>query len=307
MILRRSRRHKQKKKRSFAAYRVTKGTFKSFDGTQIYYEVFGSGRPVVFCYGLVCNMLSFRHQLAYFKKKYQCIFFDYRGHARLLNRPPANKGVFQTVARDIRSLMTHLGVQKVSLVGHSMGVNTSFYFAARYPSRVQSLTWINGTLANPFAYMFKNEYSEFGFELIKEAYLNYSQAFAVFWKLFTSFKLLPTLLTVPFGFNVMLSQKRDMENYIHGVMTTPHDTIMAYLIQLSRLNGLDQLKKIQNIPVLICAGANDWITPLKIQEALANQLPQCTFVKVPRGSHNVHLDMPQVVNLKIEKFLKKHA
>jgi len=58
----------------------TTGTFESFDGTKIYYEVRGQGRPIVLCYGLACLINHWTHQIKAFSMDYQTIVFDYRGH-----------------------------------------------------------------------------------------------------------------------------------------------------------------------------------------------------------------------------------
>ena len=54
----------------------TRGVFQSRDKTTIYYEVYGHGRPLLLCYGLVCRREHWRHQLAHFAQKYQVIMFD---------------------------------------------------------------------------------------------------------------------------------------------------------------------------------------------------------------------------------------
>jgi sigma-B regulation protein RsbQ len=284
--------------------RIRKGRFFTFDDTLMRYEIVGEGPPLLFCYGLVCNQQSFRYQRDYFSKNYQCIFFDYRGHQSLRHVQTSSRNAWQNIARDIHGLVTHLDLKNVTLVGHSMGVNTSFHFYLKYPSRVNAMIWINGVLSNPFRTMFRNKFSNVGFSFLRDIYLNHPDIFDFGWGLLTKNKWVPTLLTVPMGFNMVLSDHRDMDNYIEGVIDTPYTTLFEHLIQWQKRDDHKYLKKIKNTPVLICAGEKDVITPIEEQRKISNRLRNCTFVKVPQGSHNAHLDMPSYVNHKMNQFLK---
>ncbi|MGZ3699021.1 MAG: alpha/beta fold hydrolase, partial [Bdellovibrionota bacterium] len=59
---------------------VTHGYVKSFDGTKLFYSVEGRGKPLVFCYGLVCSSLHWTYQIEQFQQTHQAVWFDYRGH-----------------------------------------------------------------------------------------------------------------------------------------------------------------------------------------------------------------------------------
>src|SRR4051794_10295095 len=90
------------------------GTFKSFDGTQIYYEVRGTGKPIIMCYGIGCLMNHWRHQIKYFSQNYQTIVFDYRGHH---NSPvPENRDnvSINAICEDIKLLADHLEIKSAS-------------------------------------------------------------------------------------------------------------------------------------------------------------------------------------------------
>src|ERR1041385_5774675 len=59
---------------------VTHGYVRSFDGTKLFYSIEGSGKPLVFCYGLVCTSLHWTYQIDHFQRDHRAIWFDYRGH-----------------------------------------------------------------------------------------------------------------------------------------------------------------------------------------------------------------------------------
>jgi 3-oxoadipate enol-lactonase len=60
-------------------------------------------------------------------------------------------------------------------------------------------------------------------------------------------------------------------------------------------------------PTLIIAGAEDAITPPEASELMHQLMPNSKLFKVEHGSHCVPLDLPELVNLTIEKFLVKNS
>src|SRR3954452_6668615 len=90
---------------------VTHGYVKSFDGTKLFYSVEGQGKPLVFCYGLVCSSLHWTYQIEYFRRNYQAIWLDYRGHNNS-DVPQDKKSLtLPNIGRDIGIVLDELGIQ----------------------------------------------------------------------------------------------------------------------------------------------------------------------------------------------------
>jgi pimeloyl-ACP methyl ester carboxylesterase len=60
------------------------------------------------------------------------------------------------------------------------------------------------------------------------------------------------------------------------------------------------------VPTLIISGKKDSVTPQSHQEEMHKKIRSSQFLMVPYGSHCTQLDMPDFVNLAIEKFLSDH-
>ena len=71
-------------------------------------------------------------------------------------------------------------------------------------------------------------------------------------------------------------------------------------------DGLSVLDRI-DVPTLIISGSADSVTPLHYQENLHKKIKGSEFLSVPYGSHCTQLDLPDFVNLRIEKFLKQNG
>src|ERR1043165_5453453 len=98
--------------------------FKSFDGTKIYYEVKGSGEPILLVHGFIVNGQSWKRTELYkdlLAAGYKVIILDQRGNG--FSDKPHDSTAYDNdaEAKDIMGLMKHLNVKKYSAVGYSRG------------------------------------------------------------------------------------------------------------------------------------------------------------------------------------------
>src|ERR1700761_2449896 len=91
------------------------GTFKSYDGTEIYYEIRGKGKPLILNYGIGCLINHWRPQIRYFSESYQVIVYDYRGHHNSEIPKDMSEMSIDALAKDLKALMAHLQIEKASL------------------------------------------------------------------------------------------------------------------------------------------------------------------------------------------------
>ncbi len=105
-------------------------TFKSHDGTELFYEDLGTGHPVVLIHGWPLSSAMWEAQYpALLAAGFRCIAPDRRGFGK--SQRPLSGYDYDTLAGDVRSLVEHLKLPSVSLVGFSMGGGE----VARYFSR----------------------------------------------------------------------------------------------------------------------------------------------------------------------------
>jgi len=95
-------------------------TITTKDGTQIYYDDWGSGQPVVFSHGWPLSADAFEDQMFYLASRgYRCIAHDRRGHGR--SSQPWQGNDLDTYADDLAALVRHLDLRDAIHVGHSTG------------------------------------------------------------------------------------------------------------------------------------------------------------------------------------------
>ena len=104
------------------------------------------------------------------------------------------------------------------------------------------------------------------------------------------------------GFNPHLTSVTDIEVYLKALATINIEVFIKLFEAMMGYDGVDVTNRI-SFPTLLIAGEKDFVTPYKIQENLHKRIKGSELTKVPFGSHCTMLDMPEFVNLRIEKFL----
>jgi pimeloyl-ACP methyl ester carboxylesterase len=130
------------------------GRFASFDGTGIDYEVRGEGSPVVLLHGFAADARLNWHAPgivdALLSSGRQVVTTDARGHGRSdrPDEPEAYAGA--AMARDVSCLLDELGLERVDLVGYSMGSMTALQVSGN-DRRVRSavLGGVGGAMLRP--------------------------------------------------------------------------------------------------------------------------------------------------------------
>ncbi len=278
------------------------GYFESFDGTPIYYEVRGEGRPIILSYGIVCLINHWHNQIKYFSQRYQTIAFDLRGHHS--SGIPKNRDnlTVDAIAQDLKLLADHLKIEKASFWGHSFGSQFLIRAYDMYPELFHDLVFINGFATNPLNGMLGTDNINNIFQMIKQSYNVLPETMGYLWSRLANNALTMRFTALAGGFNLNLTSFKDVEIYAKGMSGIPVDVFLTLFEQMIQYSGAGVLERIE-CPTLIIAGSKDTVTPLQHQELLHNKIKGSEFMLVPYGTHCTQLDMPDLVNLRIEKFL----
>src|SRR5437660_2528556 len=96
------------------------GTITTKDRTQIYYNDWGEGQPVVFSHGWPLSSDAFEDQMFFLAQRgYRCIAADRRGHGR--SSQPWQGNDLDTYADDLAEVVKKLDLKGAIHVGHSTG------------------------------------------------------------------------------------------------------------------------------------------------------------------------------------------
>jgi len=117
------------------------------NGVSLYYETRGSGRPVVFVHGTLCDYRSWSAQVEGLSSGYKTVAYSRRYAFPNAREGDATDSTVQNNAADLAALVKGLGLEGAHVVGHSYGGFISAYFATQYPELLRSLTLINAAVA----------------------------------------------------------------------------------------------------------------------------------------------------------------
>jgi pimeloyl-ACP methyl ester carboxylesterase len=109
----------------------------SVNGIQLHYVIGGHGDPIVLIHGWPQTWFEWRHVMPTLAKNYTVIVPDLRGLGD--SSKPLTGYDGKTTAEDIHQLVSQLGFKRIFLVGHDVGSQPAYSYAAAHPTEVLKL------------------------------------------------------------------------------------------------------------------------------------------------------------------------
>ena len=126
----------------------------SYGKKHIYYEEHGKGKPVIFCHGNTASSRMFSLIMPLYENDLHCILIDFLGCGRSDRTASFPSDIWIDETRQIVSLVRHLELEEVSLIGTSGGAWVAMNAAMMMKGRVSSLiadSFDGRTLNNNFS------------------------------------------------------------------------------------------------------------------------------------------------------------
>jgi pimeloyl-ACP methyl ester carboxylesterase len=260
----------------------------------IYYEDYGSGKPVVLIHGWPLSSSSWEKQIPpLIEAGYRVIAYDRRGFGH--SSKPASGYNYDTLAEDLNKIMTKLNLRDATLVGFSMGGGEVARYLSKYGSdRVSKAVFMSAI--PPFLLKTSNNPEGVDgsvFDGMKKAIKADRPAFLS--EFFSNFYNVDILK------GIKISDEVVRLSWNVGAGASPKgtlDCVSAWLVDFR-----EELKRI-NIPVLIMHGNADRILPLA---ATGKRTPE--FVKGSRlvviegAPHGMNWTHAEEINRELLAFL----
>ena len=118
----------------------------SVDGLKLPSASAGTGNAaLIFVHGWTCDLSSWTAQVPEFARKYRVLTLDLPGHGQSAG-PADGKFSIGLFARAVEAVRAEAGVDRVVLIGHSMGAPVIHEYARLYPQHVAALVAVDGPL-----------------------------------------------------------------------------------------------------------------------------------------------------------------
>lgn len=226
---------------------------------------------IVFVHGVGGSEAVWTHQLKRFS---EAVAITLPGH-------PTGQGRnrIDDYVSDLQAWIDQQGIDRFMLVGHSMGGGVAQAFAKRYPDRLRAL----GLFATGARLRVRRD--------LLDGVLEDYPAFV------------DKMADTAFGPETPASLR---EEYRQSARQVSPATIRG---DWEACDGFDNLQDPGEIalPVLIVAGAEDQLTPLRYSEYFHQHLLHSHLVVLPKIGHFVQMEAPEAVNQALAEFLAVHA
>lgn len=234
---------------------------------------------VCFLHAAFTDHRMFHNQIDYFTGKFNILSVDIIGHGQ---STAAKKGDgMGKTSYWIKQIMDAERIDKIHIVGVSLGAVLAQDFANHYPDAVKSLACFGGYDINNFDMKMQRENSS------AQMLMMFKALFSIKWFAKANKKISAYTETAQNEFyelNVCFPRKSFM--YMAGLnsMVNKHQT---------------QTRK---YPLLIGCGEHDVPMELKAVDMWKNSEPNCKAVIFKNAGHCVNMDVPQVFNETLESF-----
>ena len=281
-------------------------SFETSDGIRIAYsmtEDSPSSDVVLFNYGLACNKNHWKYQIPFFEQQgFKLVLHDYRFHHDSEGTSDMSECTFEKIAKDIRELLDHLEIEKVFVVGHSMGVNISLELARRFPKIVRGLVLISGTLFPPQEVMFNSKIMDIALPYIKMFREYFPNTYEQFW-LTQYLNPLAKKIVYKGGFNTDRVSEEFVTIYMKKISELPHD---LFFHLMEEMRSHDIIQDMGNIKVssLVIGGEKDYVIPSYLQRIIHRYLENSELYVVKDGSHVPQVDYPDSINERMLHFFQ---
>ena len=116
------------------------------DGVKLYYEVYGTGEPLLIIHGNGGSMFDVSAQIVHFRKHYRVIAMDSRDQGR--SADTQENVTYEKMADDLAALLDHLKVGPANVLGWSDGAIEALLLGMRHPTKVMKIAAMAANL-NP--------------------------------------------------------------------------------------------------------------------------------------------------------------
>jgi pimeloyl-ACP methyl ester carboxylesterase len=116
--------------------------FAPVNSLEMYYEIHGSGEPLVLLHSAFSTIELWGSVLASLAETHQVIAVEFQGHGHTADI--ARPFSYEQLADDVAAVMDYLDIAQADVVGHSIGADTALQVAIRHPERVRKLVPISG-------------------------------------------------------------------------------------------------------------------------------------------------------------------
>jgi len=262
------------------------------NGFTVHYDVHGEGESVLCIMGITALGAVWADHVEEWSKSYQCITPDNRGVGA--TDKPAGDYTTEMLAQDQVDLLDHLGIEKVHVVGCSMGSVIAQKLALLFPERVKSVTlmctWArcDDYAKSVFAHILKCKA-----HFKSEDFMEYLQLLIFDKRSWDNPEFHANLLE-----GRAAAAVDENPQPLHG--------LIGQCAACTNHNTIDELQNL-TAPTLVVGGENDVFTPSWMSDEVHAKLPNSTLHLYPQSGHAFHWENLDDFNKRVGDHIAQYS
>jgi pimeloyl-ACP methyl ester carboxylesterase len=272
------------------------GRFLNIGSQRVFYHRAGRGRPLVLLHGFLLSHWSFRRIVPLLAADHEVIALDLPGFGES-DRPPPDQYRYDETgfAETVIGALDELGLERASLLGHSLGGSVALAVAARRPERVDRLV-----LVSPMVYPFPIPPEG---QALLLPYLGP----VLFRTLYTRGVLRRYMVRSLYRDPALVTD--DWVDYLWERVNRPGglEAMHAAMRFCANPAAIPRLLRAVRAPSLVIWGEDDRLFPRASAARLTADLPGSELVLVPRCGHNPAEEKPDALVDAVRPFLAAGA
>jgi pimeloyl-ACP methyl ester carboxylesterase len=255
-------------------------------GHRVIYRITGSGPPVVLIHGMINSSRHWERVALRLADRYTVIAPDLIGHGD--SATPRGDYSLGAHAAVIRDLLSAIGVDSASIVGHSLGGGVAMQFFWQFPQRTQRLVLVSsGGLGHEVSPLLRSMAVP-GIGLVVAAAAHPRVVAGV-------------ASLGPQGRNVARALRPLADP---GARRAFLQTLRAVIdVRGQKVSAADRLYLLEGVPTLVVWGERDHTIPVEHGVATHRAIPRSRFETLPRAAHFPHLEDPEGLARVLDDFL----
>lgn len=258
-------------------------------GRGIYYERHGEGPPVLFCHGAGSNAATWWQQLPVFASRHTCITMDIRCFGRS-PAPPAEFSL-QLFVDDVLAILDHERLERVALVGQSLGGMIGLQLALRHPERSAAFVSCDSTLGIDHPVLL----DILARRMVSQRAVSIEQRSLGRWFVENH----PDLA-------VLYAQINHFNPSAHSIPPEQWGAALASLMEPGKRLPLDALRRLR-CPTLFLVGSEDPIIPVDVMREASRLVPDSEVLVVQDAGHSAYFEKPSDFNCHVLDFIARRA
>ena len=255
----------------------------NFDPNQNYYSYKDNNTvPLVFIHGVGLDQQMWEPQIVALKE-YSTITYDLLGHGKTIHNK--EKVTLDDFSNQLTSILNFLKIDKINLVGFSLGSLIALDFASKFQDKLNSLVVIGTT------YKRSTEQRALVIERFEQAKLNKPISKQALKRWFTD-KYLNDHPEIYNQFIKMLTKEgKNNLNFLK-----------AYKLFAYHQDDIHIIKNIKT-KTLVMTGSNDLGSTVEMSKSLSNDLINSSFTEINNGKHLCSIECADDVNMNLKNFI----